>query len=208
MSRIRRDFKRRSGYRDARLFIIATEGQKTEPQYFKDLNSREYLNNLRVHVEVLPRYSSSSSPNHVLRVLNNFKSEYKLRKDDELWMVIDLDRWPNGLLSDVIAQCIQKDYKFAVSNPCFEAWLLLHLRDIEQEYSRDEIENFSCNDLKSEIRIFLGSYNPSKLDTSKFLHSVQLAATRARNLDINLHTRWPHSFGTRIYRLINKISSL
>jgi hypothetical protein len=206
MSRIRKDFKRRSGYRDARLFVIATEGEKTEIKYFKDLNSKEYLDNPKVHIEVLPRVSSSSSPNHVIKVLDGFRSEYKLRLDDELWMVVDHDRWPQQLLGSVFTECVQKGYRFAVSNPCFETWLLLHLKDIEEEYSREEMKRFSCNDLKVKIREILGSYNPSNLDTSKFLPFLHSALNRARKLDIDHQTRWPACFGTRLYKLVDSIS--
>lgn len=70
---------RRSGVRDAKLVVIAAEGQKTEKVYFDDLAYT--FHNPRIHVEVLER-------------LNSFRRQYKLRPDyDQLWLVLDVDRW-------------------------------------------------------------------------------------------------------------------
>ena len=120
---IRKQFIRRSGLRDAKLLVIASEGQKTEPKYFTDL--KDVYTRSGLHVEVLERSESASSPLHVLAHLNKFKTKYKLRRDDELWMVIDVDRWPEHNLRDVAGKCRDKGFCLAVSNPCFVfRWLL------------------------------------------------------------------------------------
>jgi len=207
MSRIKQKFKRRSGYRDAKLFVIATEGKKTEPRYFKDFSSRNYYYNPRVHIEILERLTSSSSPEHIIEELNKFKSRYSLNRNDELWMVVDLDRWHQRNFSSVATQCRQKHYFLAVSNPCFEVWLLLHLKDLS-EYNQDQIRQFTKNsnrDLEREIRNILGSYNKTNPDTSKFLPHIHKAIRRARDLDKNPSDRWPNSIGTRVYLLTEKI---
>src|SRR5260221_11407935 len=98
----KRQFKPRvrgSGFRDAKLIVIATEGSKTEKKYFNDLASDDRYRNPRVHVEVLERTSTASSPNHVIEELNKFRSVFKLNKFDELWLVIDVDRW-RSMISD------------------------------------------------------------------------------------------------------------
>jgi len=210
MTRIRKEFTRRSGFRDAQLIIIATEGQKTEPKYFKDISSKDYYYNPRVHVEIRERLTSSSSPEHVLEELNKFKAKYSLNSNDELWMIIDIDRWHQRNLSNVATQCSQKGYHLAISNPCFEVWLLLHLKDLSG-CCLEEIDRFTKNsnrDLEKEIRKILGSYNKSNLDTSSFLPFIQNAIERARNLDQNPSERWLNSIGTRVYLLAQKIISL
>lgn len=202
----KRDFRRISNCRDVKkIYVIATEGEKTEPKYFNDLKAL-YRNPL-VHVEVLKRQNSASSPNRVINVLNKFKSLYELKQADELWILIDKDNWGNRNLSITAAQCRQKKYYLAVSNPCFEVWLLLHLRDISK-YGSHKIRALSENtnrDLEREIRRICGSYNKSNLDSSKFLSTVRIAIRRARKLDINPQHRWTNSIGTRVYRLAEKI---
>jgi len=202
MTRIRKEFKRSSGFRDAKLFVIASEGQKTETKYFENLVSPDYYYNPRTHLEVLRRETTSSSPKHVLKELNKFRSEYSLNKNDELWLIIDSDRWPPGHLSDVLRECHQKKYHVVVSNPCFELWLLLHLQDIIEEYTKIWIDKLTCKILKAEITKVLGSYNPSNLDISKFLPFVHNASSRAKNLNKD---EWPNSVGTRLYLLVDKI---
>jgi hypothetical protein len=200
MPLIRRDFKRRSGSRDAKLFVIASEGQKTEPKYFEDL--KRFHQNHRIHIEVLKRINCSSSPQAVLKQLKKFKLEYNLNINDELWMIIDLDRWTQRNLSSIAAQCIQNNFFLAVSNPCFEIWLLLHLREISQN---DHVRFSNCSILERELKLILGSYNKANLDTSRFLPSINIAIIRAKKLDVNPGHRWPNSLGTRIYKLIENL---
>ena len=86
--------ERREAFRDARLIVIASEGKDTERIYFKAL-AKEY-SNPRVHVHILERSvdeQNNSSPEHVLKQLNDYKSQYELEADDELWLVVDKDRW-------------------------------------------------------------------------------------------------------------------
>lgn len=202
----KRDFRRVSNCRDVKkIFVIATEGEKTEPVYFNDLKALH--RNPLVYVTVLKRQNSASSPNHVIRELNRFKSLYELKPKDELWIVVDRDNWGYRNLSTTARQCLQKKYNLAVSNPCFEVWLLLHLRDISK-CSPQKIMALSENttrDLEKEIRSICGFYNKSNPDTSKFLPHVKIAIRRAKKLDINPSHRWPNSIGTTVYRLAEKI---
>ncbi len=50
-------------------------------------------------------------------------------------MVVDVDRWEN--LDEIVSRCIKEGFRAAVSNPCFELWLLLHFRSLE-EYTPEE----------------------------------------------------------------------
>ena len=202
----KRDFRRVSNIRNVKkIFVIATEGEKTEPVYFNDLKALH--RNSLVYVKVLKRQNSASSPAHVIKELNRFKSHWELKADDELWILIDKDNWGNKNLSITATQCVQKKYYLAVSNPCFEVWLLLHLRDISR-CSRQKIRALSENtnrDLEKEIRCVCGYYNKSNPDTSKFLPNIKIAIRRATKLDINPKHRWTNSIGTRVHRLAEKI---
>lgn len=124
--RERKPFKRSANKSNANLFVIATEGQRTEVDYFNDL--AKYYENSKVQVKVLDKIDSNSSPRDVLK-LDQFKKEYGLDKDDELWMVIDRDSqsWDENQIAEIARLCQQKHYYLALSNPCFEFWLLLHI---------------------------------------------------------------------------------
>jgi hypothetical protein len=201
MPLIKKPFKRRAGFRDARLIIIATEGKNTEPIYFNGL--KVAYHKLSVQVEVLERTTSGSSPAHVQRELDGFKKEYHLVTGDELWMVIDRDRWAGQHLSEVAQRCIQKGYFLAVSVPCFETWLLLHITDQKPE----DFDGLNCEQVGAKIRKIHGSYNKSNPDLAAFIPNVAKAIERARKLDINPSDRWPQQPGTRVYLLVEKITS-
>lgn len=49
---------------------------------------------------------------------------------DEFWCVFDVE-WPinHPYLKDAVEQARQNDINLAISNPCFELWLILHFQD-------------------------------------------------------------------------------
>lgn len=204
--------RREGANRDASLIVIATEGARTERKYFTDLINQEHFKRPNVHVEIVERPPAQSAPEHVIQTLDRFRSKYKLRGSDELWMVIDRDRWQQAMLADVAARCIQKEYRLCVSNPAFELWLLLHVKhmgDYEQEVLDELARNARCTRnrtrLEQELRDILGSYNKSNPDTIRYFPEIESAITQARQLDGNPADRWPRTLGTRVYLLVERI---
>ena len=207
--------ERREAFRDARLVVVASEGKDTERIYFKAL-AKEYANP-RVHVHVLERSEdekNNSSPEHVLKQLNDYKTQYALEADDELWLVVDKDSWTDGMLSRVAAVCAKDAaMNMALSNPCFELWLLLHLEDATsltpEEYkmwleNRRKSKNADPY-LKVRLRQKLGSYHESSYDAPALVVNVGTAIERARRLDKGPDDRWPQTLGTRVYLLAESV---
>lgn len=207
--------ERREAFRDARLIVIASEGKDTERIYFKAL-ANEYTN-LRVHVHILERSENeqnNSSPEHVLKQLNDYKSKYDLEADDELWLVVDKDRWTEAMLSHVATECSQEvAMHMALSNPCFELWLLLHMEDAAS-LSPEEQEQWMKNRRKSKnadpylkvrLRQKMGSYHESSYDALTLIAHIEDAIERARALDKNPTDRWPQTLGTRVYLLAKSV---
>ena len=202
---------RKSANRDMRLIIIATEGTKTEPQYFTDLAFDDRYRTPRVHIEVLEAETTASSPRHVMDRLNSFQRKYELSSHDELWLVIDVDTWSEAMLSEVAQQALQKGYHLAVSTPCFELWLLLHLKSLD-EYSDEDIQLFVTNKktgertrLETELVTLCGSYSKNKLETSHYIPYVETAISNAKTIDTTPEQRWINGIGTRVYLLVQSI---
>ena len=207
--------ERQEAFRDARLIVIATEGKDTERIYFKAL-AKEYTNP-RVHVHILERSETeqnNSSPEHVLKQLNDYKEQYALEADDELWLVIDKDRWTEAMLSRVATECTQDDYMhMALSNPCIELWLLLHLVDAaslspaeQQQWLENRRKSKSADPyLKMRLRQEMGSYHEAAYDAQMLIAHVEKAIKRAKALDKNPSDRWPQSLGTRVYLLAESV---
>lgn len=207
--------ERREAFRDARLIVIASEGKDTERIYFKAL-AKEYTNP-RVHVHILERSEdeqNSSSPEHVLKQLNDYKGHYELESDDELWLVVDRDRWTEAMLSRVATECAQDNFMHvALSNPCIELWLLLHLVDAtlltseEEQLWMDNRRKSKNADpyLKVRLRQEMGSYHESSYDAKMLIEHVDVAIARAEALDKNPADRWPQTLGTRVYLLAESV---
>jgi hypothetical protein len=214
MMRKRRPFIRESAVRDARLVVIATEDSKAAVTYFRRMASPAYYQSSHVHVEVLQRESTASAPEHVLRQLDDWREEYQIGEGDELWLVIDVDRWGDAKLSDIARQCKQKDIDLAISNPAIELWFLLHLTSLERydDAARKELEENAHvskhrTRLEHAILQISGRYSKGNFDADRYLPHVEEAIARAKRLDVRTDDRWPQTLGTRVYRLADSIIS-
>ena len=209
--RKRRDFVRLEGVRSARLVVIAAEGRYTESIYFNAVKNE--LSAPNVHVEVLDRNSDESSPESVHHQITDFMRQYNIEDDDELWLVIDRDRWHERMLSQVAQLCAQNPHlHFCMSNPCFELWLLLHLEDVN-EYDDSTKNDLLLNRknksgitwLKKRMKDLLGSYAESNYDASGLIPYAPAAMERARKMEVNPQDRWPQTIGSRVYLLMDSI---
>ena len=211
--RVRKDFARPEGNKSARLVVIAAEGRETENIYFEALKDKMCASN--VHVEVLHRDTDESSPEHVFTQIRDFMAEYNIEDDDQLWIVVDKDRWTAKMLASVARHCQQnKNLYFCVSNPCFELWLLLHLEDIAL-YSDEDRDALAANRknsrhgktwLKRRLAQILGGYDEADYNAEALLPEIQLAIDRSIILDVKATDRWPQTTGTRVYQLAKSIT--
>ena len=210
--RVRKEFTRSEGFRSARLVVIAAEGRNTESIYFGAVRAR--LKAAGVHVEILRRDDGNSSPASVFAQLQGFMQEYNIRDDDQLWVVVDRDRWTQSMLASVARHCQQNaNLRFCLSNPCFELWLLLHLEDVAA-YSEEEKARLAANRknskygstwLKQRMRDLLGSYQEANYDAFALLPGIDDAIGRSRTLDTNPRDSWPQTIGTRVHLLVESI---
>lgn len=209
--RKRKNFERPEEIKSARLVVIAAEGRNTENIYFE--STKVLLCASDVHVEVLHRNSNDSSPENVYEQIRGFMSEYNIEDDDQLWVVIDKDKWKDKMLSSVAQHCAQNsNLHFCVSNPCFELWLLIHIEDVTS-YNKEQTKLLSMNKkvnsqdtwLKKRIKDLTGHYHESNYDAMALLSHINTAIERAEILDTSPMDRWPQTIGTRVYLLVKSI---
>lgn len=180
--------------RDAKLFVIAVEGRETEKQYFSLFNSS------RVRIVILPAESDDkSAPRYVIERLADYEDQYNLGKDDERWLVWDVDHH-RGQFLDEAAQFAQgSHYQLAISNPCFELWLRMHFTDAD-------FSDINCQALKARLKKELGGYNWSNLNLSLYTReNITQAVMRAKALEGDRDTRWPQFPGTHVFKLVEKL---
>ncbi|MGA2219590.1 MAG: RloB family protein [Terracidiphilus sp.] len=118
-------FRRAQGQRRyKRMFVIVAEGTVTEQEYFPLLSEE-----LIVHVKCLGN-RSNLPPKEALKRVRDYIRKESLRKSDEAWVVVDRDSWPEEHLIALHTWAQSRDnYGFALSNPKFEYWLLLHFEN-------------------------------------------------------------------------------
>jgi len=147
-------YSKKEAYRDATLFIIICEGQKTEPAYFS------YFDRLTSRLKVLPLFNEGgkSAPKHLVGLATTAYQRYANSGPISIWIVIDVDRW-KAQIPKLQKDCKEKNWKLSISNPCFEVWLNAHS---EKPTLPNNIAN--CKDWKPHVaRAFAGGgFNPQK----------------------------------------------
>jgi len=194
MPRGRRRFQRPIGQRRyRRIFILAVEGAKTEPEYFAIFNSEQSL----IRVNCL-KGQGESSPLQVLKRMEGHLREECLKKSDEAWLVVDKDQWSDAQLTQLHQWSLREEnYGLALTNPKFEFWLLLHFED-----GSGVSGSHSCSD---RLKRYLPDYDKgidSRLFTSEMIAG---AIQRAKLRDNPPCVDWPRGFGSTVYRLVEKI---
>ena len=97
------------------------------------------------------------------------------RDFDEVWCIFDTDEHKN--LPHALNDAIQSRINVAVSNPCFELWLVLHVREQTRHIDRKEVQ-----DLSEELGLTDGKNIP-KTAWNTLVEAFDDAKRRARALD-------------------------
>lgn len=177
------------------MFIIAAEGEKTEPEYFQMLNSVKAV----VHFKCLKNIHGSS-PLQILKVMKRYIIDTGLKKTDEAWLVVDKDDWVTNHLQQLFDWSQERDhYNFALSNPKFEYWLLLHFEDGNGIAS--------SQDCTIRLKQYLPNYDKG-MPTNVIKPKIQEAINRAKQKDRPPCEDWPKQNGSTVYRLVEKLYSI
>lgn len=181
--------------RDYKLFAIVCEGSKREPEYFELFRNMS----LRVKVDIVKEQeeNNKSAPNWVLDRAAGYARKHDLINEDELWLVIDVDRWKKEHIHTLIQHCTEKDmWNIAISNPCFEIWLLYH--------KCSDLTSIDCSNgggLKAElVNHFQGGYHPNKA-----IPHVHKAIENAKDKDKDPNSLLPENRVTKVYNLVESL---
>jgi len=188
-----RKFQRPLGERRYRkMFILATEGVMTEPQYFALFNNQKSV----IYVNCL-RAKHDSSPVQVLKRMEEHLKQQGIKKTDEAWLVVDKDQWTDSQLAELDRWAKKAaNYGMALSNPKFEYWLLLHFEDGKNVCSK------TCT---QKLKKYLPDYDKA-IDIRKISTGmINDAVRRAKKRDNPPCEDWPRGTGSTVYRLVEKI---
>ena len=232
-----------------KLIFISCEGCVTEEEYFALVskwfpNTKSKIHFVSVREDLIsipPSLRTQdqtdelnlSDPQQLVDKITQFKQdpakinkyEFNEHPEDEFWIVADVDKhtehgrnltnWNNAL-----SECKTRGYSYAVSNPFFELWLLLHHDEAKVDITDND------NDIRwavtashayestdhfrnrlSNLGVGLSKkkhINPSHYSKEK----VNLAIMRAKAMDTEPPCDYPDDLGTTVYRLLEKIADI
>ena len=181
------------------------------------LRKSEHSNDSGI-IEIIPlkrKEKSGMDPLSVKKLLKKAKEDFPFKITDEFWLIIDRDDWETIHkinFDELLEDCkTEKNFFLAMSNPCFEIWLVLHLKELS-EFSEEEIElvykNDSISNKKNYIDKVLGDlqkrgYNKNP-NPSIYLPLTKTAIDNAKKVD-NGEEEYPTGVGTHVYKLIEKL---
>jgi hypothetical protein len=193
-------FYRRVGFRATKkLFLIASEGAETEPRYFEELKVRVRRDSI-IRVKLVANPKHKSHPKEVLKHLRSAAKDEGVKRGDDLWLIIDRDAWKKTDLDEVCKEAKALGYFVGLSNPCFELWLYLHLRD-----NRHFIDRHQCQRDLGRICESYAMRGKSGYDPRVIITEIEKAIARARKLDVRPADLWPKTQATRVYLLVEKL---
>ena len=188
-----RAYKKSTGkHRDARCFFIVAEGEREEDYFlwFEKLSKR-------IRVEIIAREGKASAPKHMLTRLQKFLPENAVQPGDQIWFVLDVDHWQRKSIEELRSLCaVYESWNIAISNPCFEVWLLFHLdRPIPPNIHKAK-----------EFKQLLGEATSGGYQVERFTPLIEKARISARNADLTPDHDYPDQVGiTKVYFLADEL---
>lgn len=129
-------------------FLIVCEGERTEPNYFRELVKDKY-SEVRSEDIIGEGRSTCALVKKTEEVKERLEHQRQL-KFDRVWVVFDKDDFND--FNEAIALAEKKGYMAAWSNEAFELWYLLHFVYLDAAISRADY----ITKLENEIRKIKG----------------------------------------------------
>ncbi len=181
-------------------FVIICEGSLTEPHYLKTFAR---LSSVRT-VATLDVRGLGFEPRRLVEEARNLSRRERLQGSGstQYWCVFDVEApQPHHRLLEAVQMARDNGIHVAVSNPCFELWLLLHYIDHESW-----LDNGACRALRHEQDDSQGK----SLDSNAYMQRLPEAMRRSRRLDL-LHEHAGREFpdnnpSSGMHRLLEAIN--
>jgi len=105
--------------------------------------------------------------------------------------------------ADLNAVCKQArglGYFVALSNPCFELWLYLHL-----ENNRQFTDRHQCQREFGKVHKSYGAKGKAGYEAKPLMKGIGKAIERSKAIDVRPADPWPKTQATRVYLLVEKL---
>lgn len=183
--------------------LIVCEGEKTEPNYFRELRDDLKLNSANIEIT---GDAGGSSPMNIVDYAFDHYEEY-----DQTFCVFDKDRHTNyqAALSKIRDKRQRKGHvlRAITSVPCFEFWLLLHFRKTTRNF--DTGPGSICDRVITELKRYLPDYE--KGARGAYIHTMDRiadAVNRAEEVMQHCESVGTDHPSTRIHELVVYLQGL
>ena len=125
-------YRRRPHLAERRRFVVYCEGEVTEPRY---LQAFARLPEVRTTAVLDIRGEGCGPMQLVDKLIKHRRKDHQQRgsrerADTEYWCVFDVEApQPHPRLIEAVRKAEDSRISVAVSNPCFELWLILHFAE-------------------------------------------------------------------------------
>lgn len=183
-----------------KVFWVSSEGSVSEREYLLGIN---FLNK-NCLLKFVPHNNKKSAPFYKLKTIKNFitTKQTEIRENDEFWIVLDKDDWPESSLSQLIewANSDKNRYFVGFSNPLFELWLLMHFDQCSPVPNTGSL----C---KEKLKKYIPDYD-KHIDFKMLEKNIDKAIARAKQIGVNGFSRDCFSKpGSTLYLLIERFKS-
>lgn len=172
-----RSLKRKIESRPERkTIVIFCEGKNSEPNYVNGLKRLPHVaRNTAINIEVDPEQGVP------LTLVQRAVARLQESEVDECWCVFDVE-WPkhHPNLDKALDLAQAHGVRLAISNPCFELWLILHHEALTRFMDTPSAESYSRSlDKRAGKTIDASLYMPSRVKALE--HATQLTKMHERN---------------------------
>ena len=204
-----RDYVKKSLELSPKTIYIFCEGKKREYDYF---TKRLIKRNSKIKLEVYKlKDTDDNSPTGLFTIADTSFQAKKITIDeviDEVWFVIDTDRWGTKI-NEIREMCsVKNNWFIAQSNPCFEVWLYYHFK--EEKITEKELAIF---DIKTKLnqcktwKQYIPHINSGGFDSNRHLYYIDIAINNSKK-NFELCNDSPSVGSTEMHILAKDIKEL
>ena len=206
--------RRKHEYRTpkANSFLIVTEGEKTEPLYFKGLEKliKQKVGGMVQVVEapVIDIHGKGCSTEKLIEVTERIVKDAKIIYQN-VWVVFDKDDFED--FDEAINEAVSRGYKAAWSNQSFEYWIYLHFNYSDAALHRN-VWNEKLDAIFKQYNLGDGTYRKNYdniYDLVNTFNGAEIAIKNAKRRMAGFCEKSdvPSKYdpGTMVYRLVEQL---
>ena len=186
-----------------KIMWIIIEDEKFSSKILKEISPEEIIEDIKNEIESLDNIVENIEedcefflnmiikkffltieeiPNILETVLKNIENEQITYSEDidKMCLIVDRDKksFKEEQYNYVKEECKKKNFKFFVTNLCFEFWLLLHFDEVHSINREELLENKRVNSkvryVQSELKKYF-PYNKNRYNAELLIEKIDLA---------------------------------